>query len=260
MARLVADSNKHICEVQLVHNMMMTARKGLPGHAVYNRVRNASELFAVMSGGLAVQQPQSKEELKTWLIEYHAGKDWKEGEEKNGDKFTRGDPNLWDVTKIEDMSQLFNHNALKDFNKDIGDWNVFKVENMESMFYQAEAFNQPIGNWDVSNVKKMESMFLAAKEFNQPIGNWDVSNVKNMESMFRVAKAFNQPIGNWDVSKVKDMEMMFAYAAAFNQPIEKWDVSKVENMNKMFYRAKAFNQSLPGGWKLEDLKRQIARW
>ena len=66
---LVADSNKHICEVQLVHNMMMTARKGLPGHAVYNRMRNASELFAVMSGGLAIQQPKDKKELQDWLIE-----------------------------------------------------------------------------------------------------------------------------------------------------------------------------------------------
>ena len=27
---------------------MMTARKGLPGHAVYNRVRNASELLLLI--------------------------------------------------------------------------------------------------------------------------------------------------------------------------------------------------------------------
>ena len=43
-----ADSNQHICEIQLVHDQMMTARKGLPGHAVYNRVRNASELLFFM--------------------------------------------------------------------------------------------------------------------------------------------------------------------------------------------------------------------
>ena len=63
------DPNKHICEVQLVHNMMMTARKGLPGHAVYNRVRNANEFLLV----LPKEQPQDKEELQAWLIEYHAG-------------------------------------------------------------------------------------------------------------------------------------------------------------------------------------------
>jgi len=50
---------------------------------------------------------------------------------------------------------------------------------------------------------------------------------------------------------------MFNRAKAFNQPIEKWDVSNVENMKGMFYRAAAFNQPLPGGWKLEDLRRTI---
>ena len=153
---LVADSNKHICEVQLVHNMMMTARKGLPGHAVYNRVRNASELFAVLSGGLAIQQPKDKEELQAWLIEYHTG-----------NKLEHGEPNLWDVSKIEDMSKLFYHDALKDFNEDIGDWNVSNVKNMALMFREAQAFNQPIEKWDVSNVKYMKYMFLGAEAFKQ---------------------------------------------------------------------------------------------
>ena len=37
--------SKHVCELQLVHRSMLTARKGLPGHDVYNRVRNAWELL-----------------------------------------------------------------------------------------------------------------------------------------------------------------------------------------------------------------------
>ena len=180
---------------------MMTARKGLPGHVVYNRVRNANEFLLV----LPKEQPQDKKELQEWLIEYHAGKDWKQGEEKNGDKVERGDPNWWDVSKIEDMSELFKHDALKDFNEDIG--------------------------------------------------GWDVSKVKNMKSMFCKATAFNQPIENWDVSKVENMEWMFFGAEAFNQPIEKWDVSKVKAVESMFYKAIAFNQTLPGGWKLKDLKK-----
>ena len=35
---------KHICEIQLVHNELLTARKGLPGHVIYNHARNAGEL------------------------------------------------------------------------------------------------------------------------------------------------------------------------------------------------------------------------
>ena len=37
---LVADEAKHICELQIVHALLLTARKGLPGHAVYNVVHN----------------------------------------------------------------------------------------------------------------------------------------------------------------------------------------------------------------------------
>lgn len=40
---LTADPNRHVCEVQVAHLKMLTARAGLDGHAVYGRVRNASE-------------------------------------------------------------------------------------------------------------------------------------------------------------------------------------------------------------------------
>ena len=39
----VADPNRHVCEVQVAHLKMLTARVGLDGHAVYGRVRNAVE-------------------------------------------------------------------------------------------------------------------------------------------------------------------------------------------------------------------------
>ena len=38
------DPRQHMCEVQVAHNSMLVARKGLPGHQVYNRVRNATEM------------------------------------------------------------------------------------------------------------------------------------------------------------------------------------------------------------------------
>ena len=42
------DVNRHVCELQITHREMLMARKGLPGHTVYNRVRNASELLEVV--------------------------------------------------------------------------------------------------------------------------------------------------------------------------------------------------------------------
>ena len=40
-----------VCELQIVHETMLSARAGLPGHAIYNRVRNASELVEYKMGG-----------------------------------------------------------------------------------------------------------------------------------------------------------------------------------------------------------------
>ena len=42
---VASDENKHVCEVQLVHKALLTARRGLPGHVIYGVVRNASEVL-----------------------------------------------------------------------------------------------------------------------------------------------------------------------------------------------------------------------
>ena len=44
---------QHVCEVQIAHKMMLTARKGLPGHEVYAVQRNAAEF--IESCGLEVE-------------------------------------------------------------------------------------------------------------------------------------------------------------------------------------------------------------
>ena len=47
--RLKGCGDGHVCEVQLVHRSMLTARKGLPGHVIYGVVRNASEVHLQQS-------------------------------------------------------------------------------------------------------------------------------------------------------------------------------------------------------------------
>jgi hypothetical protein len=42
---IVDDPTRHVCEVQVVHEMMLTARKKLPGHVIYGIVRSAMELI-----------------------------------------------------------------------------------------------------------------------------------------------------------------------------------------------------------------------
>ena len=49
-----------VCELQIVHETMLSARAGLPGHAIYNRVRNASEIVEYKMGGtFASEEPSA---------------------------------------------------------------------------------------------------------------------------------------------------------------------------------------------------------
>ena len=47
---IVVGDARQVCELQIVHDTMLSARAGLPGHAIYNRVRNASELVEYQMG------------------------------------------------------------------------------------------------------------------------------------------------------------------------------------------------------------------
>ena len=54
---VVSDGAKHVCEVQLVHKSLLTARKGLPGHIIYGVVRNATEVLEFL--GLLIKLERS---------------------------------------------------------------------------------------------------------------------------------------------------------------------------------------------------------
>ncbi len=148
----------------------------------------------------------------------------------------------WDVSRISDMSQLFQGLTL--FNDDISQWNTSNCVSMKGMFAHCHTFNQPLNGWDVSRVKNMDFMFYNTTSFNQPLSIWNTSSVLTMSSMFEHAKSFNKPIDKWDVSNVKDMSKMFEETIVFNQPLNSWYVGNVVNMKRMFYGSQAFNQSL----------------
>jgi len=84
--------------------------------------------------------PSTKKELQS------AVDLWCEKQNEALEKY--GDINTWDVSKITDMSGLF-ENKTK-FNDDIGSWDVSNVEYMWRMFENASSFNQNISLWNVS--------------------------------------------------------------------------------------------------------------
>ena len=76
-------------------------------------------------------QPKTKEELQKWIKEYCEGV-------KN-----HGEPNTWDVTRVTNMSSLFWN--MKTFNAPIDQWNTSQVTNMRHMFCLASSFNHGEG-------------------------------------------------------------------------------------------------------------------
>jgi len=157
----------------------------------------------------------------------------------------------WDVSNVTNMGWMFN--GCTHFNQPLN-WNVSNVTNMTAMFKDCTDFNQPL-NWNVSNVTNMSAMFFGCTDFNQPL-NWDVSNVRNMGNMFLGCTHFNQPLNNWDVSNVRSMSYMFLGCTHFNQQLNNWNVSNVRSMHGMFYNCFNFNQQL-NNWNVSNVTNVI---
>ena len=149
----------------------------------------------------------------------------------------RGPPSGWDVSRVDDMSELFSSKS--DIYHGTNDY--FFLDSMR----RAITLNEAIGGWDTSKVTRMDRTFDAAAGFNALLA-WDTSKVTSMNGTFNSAKAFNQPLA-WDTSQVTTMEWAFNIADAFNSELV-WDTSQVTNMNYMFADATSFNQRGIAAW------------
>jgi hypothetical protein len=67
----------------------------------------------------------------------------------------------------------------------IDTWSTTSVTNMTSLFREAKDFQDNIGNWDVSNVVTMKRMFVNSNNpFDMGLSAWNVSHVENLSEMF----------------------------------------------------------------------------
>ena len=68
--------------------------------------------------------------------------------------------NNWDTSNVTTMEFMFGTTGnfslsdAMDFNQDIGDWNVGKVQNFRAMFRNS-LFNQDLSDWDVSSATNL---------------------------------------------------------------------------------------------------------
>ena len=153
----------------------------------------------------------------------------------------------WDVSKVEDMSYMFN--GATSFNGDVSKWKFPKVENMSHMFYGAASFNGDVSRWTFPEVMDMSYMFDGATSFNGDVSKWDFPKVMDMRYMFKDAMSFDGDVSKWTFPHAEEMEGMFMNAKEFKgNGVENWEFPNVFNMEKMFKNAKSFNGDITT-WK-----------
>ena len=141
-----------------------------------------------------------------------------------------GDLNSWDVSKIDDMEDLFRN--IK-FNFNVSKWDVKNVKNFKNMFNYCEKFNCDLSKWNVSKGISFEGMFEGCKRFNQSLNSWDMRNSTSIRRMFYRCK-YNKPLNKWKLYRIRDMEEVFAFSS-FNQNINDWNLY-IKNTNNINMR------------------------
>ena len=102
-----------------------------------------------------------------------------------------GNPGEWDVSRVTNMSNLFEGILLDDC-EFLRSWNVSNVTDMNYMFYDVIGLTKldSISEWNISNVKNMSCMF-GKSNMSVDISLWDISNVNDKESMFQEGTVSN---------------------------------------------------------------------
>lgn len=182
----------------------------------------------------------------------------------NTKSFTGKDIGTWNMTKVNSASSMFSEcTAFK--GTGLSNWGstTKNIKDFSWMFHRCSSFNEPIGNWDVSSATTMQSMFGAATSFNQNLKDWNVSNVTNMESMFNSASVFGKDdptiIQNWNTENLVNMDYMFAWCTNFNGNLtysespKIWDVSKVTSLLYTFYECRSFTGTGLNTWNISNV-------
>ncbi len=142
--------------------------------------------------------------------------------------------NNWDTSNVTTMEYMFYKAFI--FDQPLNNWDTSNVTTMEFMFgttgnfslSDAMDFNQDIGDWDVGKVQNFLAMFRNSL-FNQDLSDWDVSSATTLRQMFDQTMQFNNGGGSlscWDTSSATDMDWMF-YLTLINQDLSNWCVASV---------------------------------
>ena len=103
---------------------------------------------------------------------------------------------------------ISNEASAKETYGEINDWNVTKINDFSDLFLNETLFDSDISNWDVSNGTDFSGMFDGAEAFNQDISYWDVSKGTDFSGMFDSATKMNN--NGWEITpSLSDFHLEF---------------------------------------------------
>lgn len=89
-----------------------------------------------------------------------------------------------DLSNVESAARMFAYCSNLVGNETFKDWETKTLQDMSSMFFEADSFDQNISQWSTSNVTDFSGTFYRAVAFDQNLGNWSVGKTTSMSNMF----------------------------------------------------------------------------
>lgn len=121
----------------------------------------------------------------------------------NDSKLKYIDVSSWDVSKVNNLGQLFRSCTNLKTIKGIENWNTSKVTNMQQVFAVCSSLSElNIASWNVSRVTTMWHMFQNLNLTSLDLSKWNVPNLTDVSEMFRYNTKLKSLIGNRTIEEV----------------------------------------------------------
>lgn len=146
----------------------------------------------------------------------------------------------WDVSNVEDMTNIFSNLVSIEEIKGLHTWNMKNVKNASGMFQDCEMLRElDLSKWEMPKVEKLYNCFENCKIISKiNVSGWNCQNLLNINSMFYGCTELEEIIGLneiGDVSKCDSFIFMFCGCEWLKKiDISKWDISSCDDTSHMF--------------------------
>jgi len=163
----------------------------------------------------------------------------------NGCKSLKSLPDIskWNTSNVVNMKNLFSGCKFLSSLPDISKWDLSKAEDLSYLFSECYSLrNLPeISEWNINNVVDINHMFNSCSSLERisDISKWNTNNIKNMIYLFAGCNSLTKipDISNWNTSNITNLISIFNSCQSIEElpDISKWDTSNVIDMSYLFY-------------------------